>query len=210
MKDIKIVIFDCDGVMFDTVKANTAYYNRILSHLGKPPLIPDQFDFVHMHTADESIAYLSDNEDELKAAQNYRKIIGYDEFIRYMEIEPYLKHLLQWLKPNYRRAIATNRSDTMPRVISEFNLEDDFDMVVTALDVENPKPAPDQLFKILNHFKINPGNALYVGDSKVDETAAKAAGVPLAAYNNHSLSADFHITSLNDIKDILNDNPLRS
>jgi len=210
MKNIKIVIFDCDGVMFDTVKANTAYYNRILSHLSKPPLTPEQFAFVHMHTADESLVYLSDNEDELKAAQNYRRIIGYEEFIKYMEIEPHLKPLLQWLKPNYRRAIATNRSDTMPRVLSEFNLEDDFDMVVTALDVEYPKPYPDQLFKILNHFKINPGNALYVGDSKVDETASKAAGVPLAAYNNRSLSADFHITSLNDIKDILNDNPLRS
>ncbi len=210
MKNIKIVVFDCDGVMFDTVKANTAYYNRILSHLSKPHLTPEQFAFVHMHTADESLVYLSDNEDELKAAQDYRRIIGYEEFIKYMEIEPYLKHLLKWLKPKYRRAIATNRSDTMPRVLSEFDLEDDFDMVVTALDVEYPKPAPDQLFKILNHFKINPGNALYVGDSKVDETAAKAAGVPLAAYNNRSLSADFHITSLKEIKDILNDNPLRS
>jgi len=203
MKNIKIVIFDCDGVMFDTVKANTAYYNRILLHLGKPPLNPEQFAFVHMHTADESLVYLSDNEDEFKAAQNYRRIIGYDEFIKYMEIEPYLKPLLKWLKPKYKTAIATNRSDTMPRVLSEFNLKDDFDMVVTALDVENPKPYPDQLFKILNFFKINPDNALYVGDSKVDETAAKAAGVPLASYKNRSLSADFHITSLKEIKDIL-------
>ena len=29
MKNIKVVAFDCDGVMFDTMKANMAYYNQI-------------------------------------------------------------------------------------------------------------------------------------------------------------------------------------
>jgi phosphoglycolate phosphatase-like HAD superfamily hydrolase len=45
---------------------------------------------------------------------------------------------------------------------------------------------------------------LYVGDSKVDETAAKAAQVPLVAYDNKSLSAaEYHIRSLKEIEGIL-------
>ncbi|MBW1841164.1 MAG: hypothetical protein JRI75_05165, partial [Deltaproteobacteria bacterium] len=52
MKDIVVVAFDCDGVMFDTTRANMAYYNRILNHFGKPDMTPEQFSFAHMHTAD--------------------------------------------------------------------------------------------------------------------------------------------------------------
>jgi phosphoglycolate phosphatase len=34
----KAVIYDCDGVMFDSFEANYSFYNRILSMMGKPPL----------------------------------------------------------------------------------------------------------------------------------------------------------------------------
>lgn len=203
MKDVKVVVFDCDGVIFDTEKANTAFYNQIMAHFGKPGMTPEQFAFCQMHTVDESLAFLFDSEDETRAADEYRKAMGYAPFIRHMEMEPYLRHLLEWLRPEYKTAIATNRSDTMNQVLSEFDLEDDFDLVVSALDVDRPKPYPDPLVKVLDHFKTDPHHAVYVGDSELDETAARAAGIPLIAYNNSSLSADFHITSLKEIKEIL-------
>ncbi len=203
MKDVKVVVFDCDGVIFDTKKANSAFYNQILAHFGKPGLTPEQFDFCHMHTVDESLAMLFDGENEVEAAHAYRKTMGYGPFIKYMEMEPHLRFLLEWLKPRYKTAIATNRSDTMNQVLDEFNLERDFELVVSALDVDRPKPYPDPLIKVLEHFDIGPNCAVYVGDSELDETAAKAAGIPLIAYGNPSLTADFHITSLKEIKDIL-------
>ena len=58
MKRIRVVAFDCDGVMFDTETVNKAYYNQILQHMSKPALTTDQFGFVHMHTADEAISHL--------------------------------------------------------------------------------------------------------------------------------------------------------
>ncbi|QTA86655.1 HAD family hydrolase [Desulfonema magnum] len=203
MKDIKLVIFDCDGVMFDTVKANTAFYNRILAHFGKPEMTPEQFDFVHMHTVNESVANLFDDEKEREAANVYRKAMSYDPFFKEMEIEPYLKPLLENLRPEYKTAIATNRTDTMDRVLSEFGLEDDFDLVVTALDVDRPKPYPDELVKILEHFKTESHQAVYVGDSQLDEIAAKGANIPLIAYDNPSLDGAFHIKSLREIEEIL-------
>ena len=120
-----------------------------------------------------------------------------------MEIEPYLKPLIETLRPRYKTAVATNRSDTMDRVISEHGLEGYFDLVVCASDVDHPKPHPDQLIKILEHFGIEPCDSLYVGDSELDEIAAKAAEVPFVAYKNRSLSADFHIQSLKQIAEIL-------
>jgi HAD superfamily hydrolase (TIGR01549 family) len=189
--------------MFDTTKANMAYYNQILDHLGRPSLTPEQFAYCHSHTADQSIAYLFNDAESFRTAQNYRKNMSYIPFLKYMVLEPYLKPLLEKLRPRYKTAIATNRSNTMDRVLSEHGLEEYFDLVVSSNDVDRPKPYPDPLIKILEHFEIEAYNTLYVGDSELDEIAAKAAGVPFVAYQNRSLSANFHIKSLNEITEIL-------
>jgi HAD superfamily hydrolase (TIGR01549 family) len=199
MKNIKVVAFDCDGVMFDTTKANMAYYNEILKHFGRPTLSPDQFSYCHSHTADQAIAHLFNDPESFRAAQSYRKSMSYIPFLKDMVLEPYLKPLLKKLRPGYKTAVATNRSNTMDRVLSEHGLEGYFDLVVSSMDVDRPKPYPDPLIKILEHFEVAAYNALYIGDSELDEIASKAAGVPFVAYQNRSLSADFHIDSLKEI-----------
>jgi phosphoglycolate phosphatase len=203
MDHIKVVAFDCDGVMFDTTKANMAYYNEILQHFGRPTLTPDQFAYCHSHTADQSISYLFNDDERFREAQQYRKSMSYIPFLKYMVVEPHLKLLLGKLRPRYKTAIATNRSNTMDRVLSEHGLEGYFDLVVSSSDVDRPKPYPDPLIKILEYFEIEASNALYVGDSELDEIAAKAAGVPFVAYQNRSLLANFHIKSLKEIAQIL-------
>jgi len=204
MEPIKVVIFDCDGVMFDTAKANKAFYNQILFHFQMPELTSEQFAYTHMHTVDEAITYLFGDEEIRNTVQAYRKEMNYFPFIRYMEMEPDLIPVLKKLRSDdYKTSIATNRTDTMDRVLEEHGLEGYFDLVVSALDVERPKPYPDQLVKILKHFDIEPFQALYVGDSVLDEQAARAAGVPFAGFKNTKLSADFHIKSMQEIEDIL-------
>ena len=203
IKNCKIIIFDCDGVMFDTADVNRMYYNKILLHLKMPEMTNQQFAYAHMQTADETMAFLFPDKKMFKSAQVFRKSLNYADFIPFMKPEPFLKPLLKILRPFYKTAIATNRSDTMPGVMKEFGLEQYFDMVVTALDVKNPKPHPEELLKILEYFNLDPEQAFYIGDSKTDELAAKAAKVPFAAYDNLSLNADFHIRNLKEIKDIL-------
>lgn len=202
-KKIKVVAFDCDGVMFDTINTNQIYYNHILEKFGKPAMTPEQLKYVHMHTVDESIASLFDNSENFKAATDYCNTLSYMPFLKYMEIEPHLKILLKKLRKKFKTAIATNRTTTMNYVLSENKLESLFDLVVTALDVEHPKPAPDPLIKIINYFDINPENLIYIGDSALDEQAAKAAGVCFVGYNNTAMSADFHIKSLQEMESII-------
>ena len=62
MTGTRIVIFDCDGVMFDTAGTNKTYYNRVLAHMGRPEMTEEMFAYVHAHTGDESIAYLFGDE----------------------------------------------------------------------------------------------------------------------------------------------------
>jgi phosphoglycolate phosphatase len=203
MKNIKLVAFDCDGVMFDTEQANRFYYSDVLQHFGQPALTDEQFGFVHMHTIHESMAYLFPDENLLEAAHAFRKTMGYRKYLGYLTMEPQLVSLLEKLRPQIKTAVATNRTDTMDKLLAEFNLDGYFDLVVTSTDVKHPKPHPEGLLKILNHFGLAPHQAIYIGDSQVDELAARAAKMPLAAYRNRKLEADFYIDNLGEIEQLL-------
>lgn len=203
MKQINVVAFDCDGVMFDTRKANTAYYDTLLEHFGKPLLTPEKFEFCHMHTVDESLEFLFPEPDLYQKAQIFRKQIGYLPFIDKMEIEPDLKRLLTGLRSRFKTAIATNRTDTMDRVLDQFDLKRLFDLVVTAQDVKHPKPHPESLLKIIDYFKVKPEQVLYVGDSELDRQAAEGAGVPFIAFNNPKLSTRRHVNTMKDLEKLL-------
>ena len=111
--------------------------------------------------------------------------------------------LLEKLRPQIKTAIATNRTDTMDRLLAEFELDGYFDLVVTSSDVKRPKPHPDELLKILDHFDLVSHQVIYVGDSRLDELAAKAAGIPLVAYRNRELAAEYHINNLGEIEELL-------
>lgn len=203
MKPLAVIAFDCDGVLFDTVQSNKSYYNAILNHLGMPELTAEQFDFIFTHTVMESLEYLFGKNERLAKAEAFKRQMSYDSFIREMQMEPYLIPLLQKLRPKFKTAIATNRTDSMGIVLKEFKLKEHFDLVVCASDVQHPKPHPDVLMKIMDHFRIEPQQVLYVGDSRLDEASAKAASVLFVAYKNEELSADFHIKNLKALEDIL-------
>jgi phosphoglycolate phosphatase len=206
MEQVRAVVFDCDGVMFDSKKANEAYYNHILTQFGKPRMNSRQCDYVHMNTAERSVAFLFRNDPNLKDAIAYWRGMSYLPFIPQMEMEPYLKPLLEYLRPAYKTAISTNRSDTIGPVLAHHGLEAYFDLVVSCLDVKHPKPNPESLIKILDHFGLSPQEAIYVGDSEIDESAARAAGVPLVAYKNPTLSAAHHVTHFKELEELLESN----
>ena len=206
MKRLRAVVFDCDGVMFDSMRANEAYYNHILEQFGKPEMSKEECDYVHMHTAKQSVMHLFRNDPRLEDALAYWQNMNYHPFIPIMEMEPYLKEFLQYLRPAYKTAIATNRSDTMPAVLKDHGLDGCFDLVVTCLDVEHPKPHPESLTRILDHFGLSPEEAIYIGDSQIDEMTARAAGVPLVGYKNPRLSAVLHVTHFKEIEEFLEGN----
>ena len=203
MKKDFAVIFDCDGVMFDSRQANINFYNHLLNRFNLPAMEEQQVPFIHMHTADESVQYLFRGTTHLEEAQAYRMHMDYTPFLKDMVIEPGLMELLQWLTPKFGLAVATNRSNTIEEVIVGNGLSGFFDIVVSSLDVQNPKPHPESLFKIFDFFEIGPSRALYVGDSLVDQETARAAGTPFVAYKNSSLEAAYHVNALEEIRKIV-------
>jgi HAD superfamily hydrolase (TIGR01509 family) len=174
-----------------------------LQHFGRPALTEEQFRFVHMHTVYESMAYLLPDENTLEAAHDFRKTMDYRKYLSYLKVEPQLVALLEKLRPRIKTAIATNRTDTMEQLLAEFGLDGYFDLVVTSSDVKQPKPHPEALLKILEYFGLASHQVIYIGDSQVDELAARAAKIPLVAYRNRELAAEYHIDSLGELEELL-------
>jgi len=198
-----VVVFDCDGVMFDSSAVNTAYYNHLLDAFGRPLMNSAQRAYVHAHTVDESVAFLFQDAAMQMQVHNHRLAMDYAPFLKLMTIEPGLITLLQAVRPAMKTAIATNRTDTMDIVLDAFGLTDMFDMVVTARHVPHPKPHPAQLQKIGAALQAAPDRMLYIGDSTVDADAAVAAGVVFVAFANPALTADYHVSSMAQIHAIV-------
>lgn len=204
MKRNSAVIFDCDGVMFDSRQANINFYNHLLERFDLPPMTEDQVAFVHMYTADESVRFIFEGSPYIEQAQKYRMEMDYTPFITELVMEAGLKELLRKLKPRYGLAVATNRSNTIGAVLESNGLKDFFDIVVSSLDVKNPKPDPEPLLKILDFFQLPPERSLYVGDSAIDYETARAADVPFVAFKNRELNARHHVDHLMDIAHLVN------
>ncbi|MFU8819500.1 MAG: HAD family hydrolase [Desulfurivibrio sp.] len=200
MSEIKLVVFDCDGVMFDSREANREYYNRIRLHFGRPPMDEDELDYVHMHQVNDSVRHLfRDYPADLAAVDRYREELDYRPFLKYMHMEPDLPRFLDYLRPRRKTAISTNRTTTMPLVLSIFKLTACFDRVVTARDVVNPKPHPEALERIMTDLGVAAAQTIYIGDSQVDREHTAAAGVPLIAFKNPALAAEYHVASFMEI-----------
>jgi phosphoglycolate phosphatase len=198
-----IVIFDCDGVLFNSREANRNFYNRLLSRFGLAALSEEALDFVHMHTVYEAVDFLFPEAEKRDAAHAYRQELDPEPFIRLMVAEPGIQEFLVFLRPAVKTAISTNRTTTIGQVLTLHGLNGFFDLVVSALDVSSPKPHPESLLKILDHFQMAAGEAVYIGDSIVDAEAARRAGIPLIAYKNPILEADLHVDSFPDLQEWL-------
>ena len=102
-----------------------------------------------------------------------------------MRMEEGLVETLDRLRGSVSLAVCTNRATSMEMIIEDFGLSGYFSCVMTAAQVQNPKPHPEPLLKVIDHFGIGPDEALFVGDGEVDMLSARDAGVHFVAYKSH-------------------------
>jgi len=202
---IRCVVYDCDGVLFDSLEANTKLYNDLCALVGRGPLRKEEMQYVHTHTVFEALHFIFGKENDLekKALEILKeKQVDLKNYVMYLKMEPHLLQALESLKEKgILRVINTNRTTSMKYIMERFNLGPYFEMVVTALDVKNPKPHPESIEKIIQELHLNKEEAVFVGDSDVDQQTAKSSGIKFIAYKNRDIQNDAYIE---DHLDLLN------
>ncbi len=202
---IRCMIYDCDGVLFDSLEANRKFYNDICSAAGRNQMTDEELRYAHVSTTKEAIHYLFRNHRGLeeRALARLRKSDP-GGYVAYLKMEPHLLETLEELgKRGILRAINTNRSSSMKAIVESFRLEPFFELVATAHDVKRPKPHPDSIELILKKFQLSNTEAVFIGDSEIDQQAARGAGVTFISYKNRELEADGFIEDHLEILEIL-------
>jgi phosphoglycolate phosphatase len=204
---VHCVIYDCDGVLFDSFEANTKLYNDLCALVGRGPLREEEMQYVHTHTVFEAIHFIFGKENDLekKALEMLReRQVDLKNYVKYLKMEPHLIQILEKLKEKeILRVINTNRTTSMEHIMERFNLRPYFEMVVTALDVKNPKPHPESIEKIIASFQLKKEEAVFVGDSDVDKQTAESSGVTFIAYKNREIANDLFIEDHLDLLSLI-------
>jgi phosphoglycolate phosphatase len=179
---IELVMFDADGVLFESDASNVAYYNAIFEKLGEPVL--DRAEEI------AAVSYSAEQVFVMRARDDAAKVARMKEIARTLDPSPFLRLLkppfelrpfMLRLKRDFKLALATNRSATVPALVEHLDLAGVFDAIASARDKVPPKPAPDILELCLSRAGVEPSSAIYAGDSAIDIEAARAARVHFIA-----------------------------
>lgn len=197
MKKIKGIIFDFDGVLFDSIRANLAYYNTVFRAFDAPEVKPEDAATVRFcHTANSARVFeVLLGKEKRDEALAYAADLDFRRFVPLMEMEPQLLCALRSLHKEAVLAVATNRGKSTYAILEHFGLADYFRVVVTCQDVVRPKPDPEMLFLAASRLDLQKDQTLYVGDSELDCRAAAAAGMHFADYKGEAggrLKVDSH------------------
>lgn len=185
-----LVLFDLDGTLVDTTELILqSFAHAFDAHL--PGRLPTRADLITTFGRSLPAALLelailngaADPErlaDEMLATYRDFQRLHHDTLIQSFEgITPMLDQLGA---RGYRLGVVTSKMQHFARHgMRLFDLERHFDVAVFHDDVTKHKPDPTPLLEAARRAKVEPQDAIYVGDSIHDVIAGRAAGMTTVA-----------------------------
>lgn len=175
----KLIIFDLDGTLIDSLKdiANAANYalkpigldgqsNEIIRSLvggGISGLLSSLIGEDRCFFLDEAIERFMDYYRE--------RIVDYTQ--PYDGVEAVLKDLSSC----HMGVISNKREELVRKILSELDLDHYFGQIYGSDSASDKKPSPAPILKMMEYFGALPGETMIVGDGEADIGAGKAAGI---------------------------------
>lgn len=179
--DIKAVIFDMDGLMFDTERVYVEAMDYIGEKIGLGKLgyiVKKTLGMNRSSARKVWIDELGENYDE--EVINREIITYYTEYYKNntVPVKYGLYELLEYLEENnYKIALASSsEKEIIIRHLKETNIDKYFSVIVSGEDFEVSKPNPDIYLKACELLKEEPKNCIALEDSKNGLLAAHNAG----------------------------------
>lgn len=179
---IKAVVFDMDGLMFDTERLALPTWQRIASEMGYEMSAAFVMDMFGRNVAEISkdIKRVYGEEFDTELGWKLRKQYVTEWIEEHgVPLKPGLKELLQYIRSkNLKTAIATSTDlHLVEHYLDLASLSCYFDGIVTGQMVQKGKPAPDIYQKAAQMLSIDPKDCLALEDAFAGVRSAKAAGM---------------------------------
>ena len=179
----KLIIFDLDGTLLNTIQGLTESTNSALKFFNYP-----------QKTQEEIKSYIGNgvfklieraipggiNNENLDRCVEIFKLNYEKNMYNNIEIYPGILASLKDLKAlGLKIAVISNKFDLAVKELCNRFFPDLIDFAIGENDAGGlrKKPAPDMVLMVLDHLKINSEESIFIGDSEVDIETAKNSGL---------------------------------
>lgn len=177
----KLIIFDMDGTILNTIDDIAGAVNYILKKYNKPTKKVEEVKFFVGNglrkTMERSI--LPEVNDSW-IDRIYPELTAYYKEHANEQTGPYdgiVEVIRKLRKAGYRLAVVSNKRQEAVDVLCKEFFRDCFDVAMGDREGIQIKPAPDMVDSVLAHLGIERREAVYIGDSDVDIMTAQNAGL---------------------------------
>ena len=213
----RLVMFDLDGTLVDSVPDLAAAIDKMLVLLGRPAAGVERVrDWVGngarvlVRRALAGDLQHGQVEDGLAAQALELFMQAYAESHALTQVYPGVRKALKWLREQrVEMALVTNKPERfIAPLLDKTELGGFFRWIVGGDTLPQQKPDPAALLHVLRLARVDSSQALFVGDSRNDVLAAKAAGVACVALSygyNHGrpIAEENPMRVLDDLRELL-------
>ncbi|WOE30871.1 MULTISPECIES: HAD family phosphatase [unclassified Acinetobacter] len=213
LKDKKLICFDLDGTLLDSVGIWNQVDAALILQLGG-----QHIDFVTIQSdRDRQLTKFKHHTDPyleycgfLNKKYTFHKEKNDVKTERYKISQYFLDHVVElkpdaelWLQALQQQgfvlALTTTTSQNNLRryqennaaIYKKLNFNDVFSLILTRENVQNIKPDPEIYLTALNHFQISAEQCVIFEDSLIGVEAAKHAGIDVIAIYDHWSHTDW-------------------
>jgi len=182
MKPVRLIIFDLDGTLVNTLEDITHSVNFTLGRLGRPLL---HLDTVRQYVGDGMEMLLTralgEHTDLLEEAKGIYTVHQSRNLVVSSRLYPGVQETLEYFR-GLPMAVVTNKTlDFSEPLLEQLGIRPYFGMIIGA-DAGLPlKPAPDAFLSIMKRLAVPREHTAVVGDGTTDIRAGKAAGITTCA-----------------------------
>ena len=180
-EDTKLVIFDLDGTLIDSIEFHVKTFEEACKELGIKidEKIKEEFRKRLGKRFDEIVKEILPelSQEDVKKLNEIKWKLS-EEFMK--EIKP-IENAINFIKSapeNYEFAIfSSSPKKFVAKTLEMLGILDKFKVIIGKENVKEGKPSPEGIFKILEKTGIKKESVIFIGDSEYDKQAAERAGI---------------------------------
>lgn len=174
----RMVVFDLDGTILDTIGDLCASCNAALTKFNLPVITVEQTKAFLGFGVRKLVEFASNGDKRLD--ELLKVFIGYYSVHYNDNTIPFdgIKDVINFCHDNgIMVGVLTNKVEDIAKALCDKHFSNDFLFVYGDVKGRKRKPDPDMILKIIDDYNLSKEEFLYIGDSEVDVKVSINAGV---------------------------------
>ncbi|MBR3773981.1 MAG: HAD-IA family hydrolase [Alistipes sp.] len=179
-KPVRLLLCDFDGTLVDTRMANALAYIETLREVGIELSVEEYLATYFGMRCNEFMRRMGIEDPAERERLRLRKIALYPTYFDTLRLNEALWHFAQSVRRQGGKLwiVSTGSRANIDNVINHLGIGEGIDGILSGLEIERPKPAPDCFLEVLRREGCSKEEALIFEDSPVGLAAAEASGIP--------------------------------